>query len=138
MPLKTQRITYLLVRLPVAMSMFGHGLERMPKLSGFTQHMTDQFKNAVLPLAAVEVFSHVLPFIELLLGILLIIGLFTRFAAVVGVLVMLALIFGSSMIEQWENVFTQIVYGLCFAAIYHFEPYNFYSADRLLRLGNSL
>ena len=137
MTLKTQRTTYLLARLPVAMSMFGHGLERMPKLGGFANHVTEQFKNAVLPLAAVEVFSHVLPFVELLTGILLIIGLFTRFAAVLGVLIMLALIFGSSLIEQWENVFTQIVYGLCFAAIYYFEPYNFYSVDKLLGRGNS-
>ena len=136
MTLKAQRTTYLLARLPVAMSMLGHGIERMPKLAGFAQHVTEQFKNAVLPLAAVEVFSHILPFVELLTGVLLILGLFTRFAAVIGVLTMLTLIFGSSMIEQWENVFTQIVYGLCFAAIYYFEPYNYYSIDRLLHPGN--
>jgi len=131
--MKKERITYLLGRLPVAMSMFGHGLERLPKLSGFSNHMVQQFNNAVLPLAAVEVFSHLLPFAELLIGVLLIIGLFTRFAAVLGVLVMLALIFGSSMIEQWENVFTQIVYGLFFALIYYFAPYNYYSVDGLLK-----
>jgi thiosulfate dehydrogenase [quinone] large subunit len=135
--MKKERITYLLGRLPVAMSMFGHGLERLPKLSGFSNHMVQQFNNAMLPLALVEIFSHVLPLIELITGILLIIGLFTRFAAVLGVLIMLALIFGSSMIEQWENVFTQIIYGLCFTLIYYFEPYNYYSVDKLLNIGNS-
>ncbi len=136
--MKKERITYLLCRLPVAMSMFGHGLDRLPKIAGFSDHMAAQFKNAVLPLAAVEVFSHALPFVELLTGVLLIMGLFTRFAAVIGVLIMLALIFGSSMIEQWENVFTQIVYGLCFALIYYFERYNYYSVDRLLKMRHSL
>jgi thiosulfate dehydrogenase [quinone] large subunit len=130
--MKAERITYLLGRMPVAMSMLGHGIERMPKLAGFSEHVEQQFKNAVLPLALVEVFSHALPFLELLTGALLILGFFTRFAAVLGVLIMLALIFGSSMIEQWENVFTQIIYGMCFALIYYFEPYNYYSIDRLL------
>ena len=131
--IKKERVTYLLGRLPVAMSMFGHGLERLPKLSGFSNHMVQQFNNAVLPLATVEVFSHILPFAELLTGILLLLGLFTRFVSVLGVLIMLALIFGSSMIEQWENVFTQIIYGLCFALMYYFEPYNYYSVDQLLK-----
>jgi thiosulfate dehydrogenase [quinone] large subunit len=130
--MKRERITYLLCRLPVAVSMFGHGLDRLPKLSGFSDHMVQQFNNAMLPLALVEVFSHILPFVEFITGIFLIIGLFTRFAAIVGVLIMLALIFGSSMIEQWENVFTQIIYGMCFALIYHFSAYNYYSVDRLL------
>jgi thiosulfate dehydrogenase [quinone] large subunit len=129
--MKRERITYLLARLPVAMSMFGHGLERLPKLEGFSNHMVQQFNNAMLPLALVEVFSHVLPFIEFLTGILLIIGLFTRFATILGVLIMLALIFGSSMIEQWENVFTQIIYGGCFALLYYFASYNYYSVDQL-------
>lgn len=135
--MKKERITYLLARLPVAMSMFGHGLDRMPKLSSFSSHVVQQFNNAVLPLALVEVFSHVLPFVELVIGVLLIIGLFTRFSAILGVLTMLALIFGSSMIEQWENVFTQIIYGICFALIYYFEPYNYYSVDRLLHKGDA-
>src|SRR3978361_1571042 len=136
--MKKERITYLLGRLPIAVSMFGHGLERMPKLSGFSHHVVQQFSNAMLPLALVEVFSHALPFLELLVGVLLIVGLFTRFAAILGLLIMLALIFGSSMIEQWENVFTQIIYGICFALLYYFEPYNYYSFDRLFKIGHSI
>jgi len=133
---KRAQVTYLLARLPIAMSMFGHGLDRLPKIAGFSQHMVQQFNNAVLPLAAVEVFSHALPFVELITGILLIVGLFTRFATIIGVLVMLALIFGSSMIEQWENVFTQIIYGIYFALLYYFSAYNYYSVDRLLQRHN--
>jgi thiosulfate dehydrogenase [quinone] large subunit len=135
--MKNERITYLLGRLPLAMSMLGHGLDRLPKLNSFSNHVVQQFNNAVLPLVLVEAFSYALPFVELVIGVLLIIGLFTRFSAILGVLTMLALIFGSSMIEQWENVFTQIIYGICFALIYYFEPYNYYSVDRLLKIGNA-
>jgi thiosulfate dehydrogenase [quinone] large subunit len=124
--------TYLLVRLPIAVSMFGHGLERIPKLQGFSSHMVGQFGKSMLPVSLVTPFSLGLPFLELLTGILLILGLFTRFACILGVLIMLALIFGSSMLEQWENVFTQIIYGAYFALLYYFAVYNHYSADTLI------
>jgi thiosulfate dehydrogenase [quinone] large subunit len=121
--------TYLLARLPIAVSMFGHGLERIPKLQGFSSHLVGQFSKSILPAALVTPFSYVLPFLELLTGVLLILGLFTRFSCILGVLIMLALIFGSSMIEQWENVFTQIIYGAYFALLYYFAVYNRYSID---------
>ncbi|MDB5133702.1 MAG: DoxX [Mucilaginibacter sp.] len=124
--------TYLLARLPIAVSMFGHGLERIPKLQGFSNHMVGQFSKSMLPVSFVTPFSLGLPFLELLTGILLILGLFTRFACILGVLIMLALIFGSSTLEQWENVFTQIIYGAYFTLLYYFAVYNRYSADTLI------
>jgi thiosulfate dehydrogenase (quinone) large subunit len=121
--------TYLLARLPIAVSMFGHGLERIPKLQGFSSHLAGQFGKSILPEVLVAPFSYLLPFLELLTGLLLILGLFTRFSCILGVVIMLALIFGSSMIEQWENVFTQIIYGAYFALLYYFAVYNRYSID---------
>lgn len=125
--------TYLLGRLPIAVSMLGHGLERMPKLQAFSSHIASQYSKSMLPVAFVTSFSYVLPFLELLTGILLILGLFTRFGCILGVLIMLALIFGSCMIEQWENVFTQIIYGAYFALLYYFAVYNRYSIDYVLK-----
>ncbi len=124
--------TYLLARLPIAVSMFGHGLDRTLKLQSFSSHLTSLFSNSIIPLTLVSPFSHALPFAELLVGVLLILGLFTRLACVLGVAIMLPLIFGSSMLEQWDNVFTQIIYGLYFAMLYYFSFYNRYSFDSLI------
>jgi thiosulfate dehydrogenase [quinone] large subunit len=124
--------TYLLARLPIAVSMFGHGLDRIPKLQGFSNHLVEQFSKSMLPAPLVTPFSYILPFAELLTGVLLILGLFTRYACVLGVLIMLVLIFGSCMIEQWDNVFSQIIYGAYFALLYYFAFYNRYSFDRLV------
>jgi thiosulfate dehydrogenase [quinone] large subunit len=121
--------TYLLARLPIGMSMFGHGLDRIPKLQAFSGHMFGQFSKSMIPASLVSIFANVLPFLEFLTGILLLLGLFTRFACVLGVMIMLALIFGSSLIEQWENVFSQIIYGAYFALLYYFAVYNRYSID---------
>jgi thiosulfate dehydrogenase [quinone] large subunit len=115
--MKKAQYTYLLARLPIAMSFFGHGLERLPKLDAFVSHMAQPFEKSILPMALVTPFGYVLPFLELITGILLLLGLFTRFATILGVLIMLALIFGSSMIEQWNNVFTQIIYGAYLALL---------------------
>jgi thiosulfate dehydrogenase (quinone) large subunit len=131
---KTENISYLLARLPLGMSMFGHGLIRLTKLQSFSSGMVSEFSKSLLPQFLVEVFSYTLPFLEFLTGLLLLVGLFTRFACIAGVIIMLALIFGSSFLEQWNNIFTQILYGAYFAILYRYSLYNYYSVDMLIRI----
>lgn len=130
--MKNEEFTYLLARLPVGMSLFGHGLVRVPKLAVFSEWMVGSFSKSMLPEALVLPFSYALPLLELLIGILLLSGLFTRFALAAGTAVMLALIFGSCMIEQWENVFSQVIYGVLFALLYRYNAYNRFSLDQLI------
>ncbi|MBE9582820.1 DoxX family membrane protein [Mucilaginibacter sp. JRF] len=127
------QVSYLLARLPIAVSMLGHGLARMPKLDKFSGWMVGEFSQSVFPQGMVHAFAYLLPFAELLVGVLLLIGLFTRYAIVGGAVIMLMLIFGSSTIEQWNNVFIQMLYGLYFAVLYYFLPYNSYAIDSTLR-----
>jgi thiosulfate dehydrogenase [quinone] large subunit len=121
--MKKEYIAYLLARLPLGMSFLGHGLVRLPKLEAFSNGLVTSFSKSILPA------SLALPFLELLTGILLFLGLFTRFAIFLGALLMLSLIFGSSMIEQWENVFTQLFYSGYLALLFYFLPYNNISID---------
>jgi len=124
--------TYLMARLPIAVSALGHGLDRIPKLQIFSDHLISQFSKSILPIKLISPFSMLLPFIELGVGILLILGLFTRFACVVGLVTMLALILGSCLIEQWDNVLSQMLYSLYFVMLYYYAFYNRYSFDRLM------
>lgn len=130
--MKKAQYTYLLARLPIGMSLFGHGFERLPKLTAFVNHMATPFEKSILPMSLVTPFGYVLPFLELLTGILMLLGLFTRFAIVLGVIVMLALIFGSCMIEQWNNVFSQIIYGAYLALLYYFADHNILAIDNII------
>ncbi|MBD1394442.1 TQO small subunit DoxD [Mucilaginibacter glaciei] len=130
--MRNTNIAYLLARMPIAMSMLGHGLVRIPKLVKFSAGIEKQFTNTMLPHALVYPYSIVLPFLELLTGILLILGLFTRFANILGVAIVLSLIFGSTMLEKWDAVFTQIIYGAYFALLYLFADHNRYSVDQLI------
>jgi len=63
---------------------------------------------------------------------LLIIGLFTRSALIAGSLVMIILIFGSSMIENWDAVPSQLIHVAFFALLLHFITSNTWAVDHVI------
>lgn len=125
--------TFLLLRLAIGMSMFGHGFVRVFKLAKFSEWMLGKYQNAMLPIAIVKPFSYALPIIELVIGILIIIGLFTRQALLVGGLTMVILIFGSSMVEDWGGIPSQMIHTFFFAILLSYLNYNSYAVDNLLK-----
>lgn len=130
--MKKDATAYLLARLPMGMSFFGHGFIRIIHFGTFTGGLAKQFSGSLIPGPLVAAFASVLPFIELLTGILLLLGLFSRFAICLGTAIILALIFGSSMIQQWSGIFTQLFYAAYLAALYYFVDYNQFSLDTRL------
>lgn len=113
---------YLFTRLAIGMSFFGHGLARMPKLNGFSHWMVGQFQKSYLPEGLIIPFSYALPFAELIVGVLLLIGFFTREAAIAGAVVMLVLIFGTTSIENWEAIPTQLLHVAFLVVVLQFLP----------------
>ncbi len=111
------------------MSMFGHGLVRLPKLGEFAAGMTKQFKDSILPEMLVLPFGYALPFIELIVGILLIVGWHTKIAIYAGLLTMAALVFGSSTIEGWGAISAQLIHALYFGMLLYFLPEDRFSID---------
>jgi thiosulfate dehydrogenase (quinone) large subunit len=123
------KLTYFFLRLPIAMSMFGHGLVRLPKLTAFAEGMKEQFKDSILPPMLVLPFGYALPVIELLVGILLIVGWQTRNAIYLGLLTMAALIFGSATIESWGAITAQLIHAIYFGMLLYFLPQDRFSID---------
>jgi thiosulfate dehydrogenase (quinone) large subunit len=63
----------------------------------------------------VRAFALTLPFVELIIGVLLLIGgRFLNWGAMLGGLTMSALIFGSALREEWAAVNIQLVHLLAF------------------------
>ncbi|TLU96257.1 DoxX family membrane protein [Dyadobacter sediminis] len=125
---------FLMARLAAGMSMFGHGLVRLPKLNGFSHWMVEQFQKSMLPDAIVIPFSYVLPVAEFTIGLLLLLGLFTRNALMAAGLVMVALLFGSSMIEEWSAIPSQLLHAAFFAVLLCYtDLYNQFSLDQKFR-----
>lgn len=126
-------LTFVLLRLAVGMSMFGHGLVRIVKLPKFSAWMIGQFEKSILPEALVTPFSYLLPIIEFGIGVLLLIGLFTKQALIIGGITMALLIFGSSMIEEWGAIPSQMIHTFFFAILLSYLNYNSYSVDNALK-----
>lgn len=124
--------TFLLLRLGIAASMFGHGLVRLPKLWAFSNWMLESFEKSMLPELLVLPFSYVLPLAEFTVGLLLLLGLFTKPALLAGGWIMLMLIMGTAMIENWEAIPSQLIHLAFFAVLIQFIPDNSWSVDRLL------
>jgi thiosulfate dehydrogenase [quinone] large subunit len=129
--------SFLLARLAVGTSLFGHGLVRLPKLGKFSHGMAGQFQHSILPQALVIAFGYALPFAEFGIGLLLLIGLFTRTALVAGAVVMILLIFGTTTIEQWDAIPSQLFHVVfCVVLLVFLDRYDSWSLDLALRRGN--
>jgi thiosulfate dehydrogenase [quinone] large subunit len=128
---KNENLAYLLTRVAVGISLFGHGVVRLPKAGAFSEWMRDRFEKSWLPAPVVGTFGYVLPWIEFGIGLLLIIGLFTRSALIGGALLMIALIAGCCLIEDWSAIPSQLMHaGFCALLLVFLERYNYYSFDR--------
>ncbi|MBJ6111448.1 DoxX family membrane protein [Hymenobacter sp. BT523] len=130
MNLTNAELAFVLGRLLMGVAFLTHFLVRLPKLAAFQTGMVKQFANSLLPELLVRPFAAVLPFVEGAIGLLLIIGLFTRPALAAAMLLMTALVFGSSLLEQWATVGTQLVYGLFLFALILHSQYNRLCLDR--------
>lgn len=123
-------LSFLLLRLVAGVSLFGHGLVRLPKLAGFSQWMTSTFAKSMLPQSLVMPFSYVLPIAEFTIGLLLVLGLFTGKALIAGTVVMLILIFGTCMIENWEALPSQMIHAGILILLLQFVANNNISLDK--------
>lgn len=113
--------------------MFGHGLVRLPKLEAFSNWMAGSFANAMLPSVLVVPFSYALPIAEFIIGLLLIVGLWTKQALIGGGLVLLCLIFGTTLIENWEALPAQLIHVAFFALLLHFLSDNVWAVDQWIK-----
>jgi thiosulfate dehydrogenase [quinone] large subunit len=112
MNLNNFELAFVLGRLLLGVNFLMHGLVRIPKLSVFRAGILKEFAATPLPEALVSLFATVLPWAEAGIGLLLLLGLFTRPALVAAMLLIISLVFGSSLQEKWTLVGDQMVYGL--------------------------
>lgn len=124
---------YLLSRLAIGLSFFGHGLVRLPKLARFSHWMVGQFSKSYLPDALVIPFSYILPFAEFIAGLMIILGLFTRQGLLLAGVISLALIFGTTVIENWEALPSQLIHVAFLSVLLAYLPHNSYAVDQIIK-----
>ncbi|HZD47133.1 MAG TPA: DoxX family membrane protein [Silvibacterium sp.] len=127
---RNESLAYALLRLIVGMNMTMHGVSRLTAgPAQFAAKMTTQFSHSPLPSWSVWAFAMAVPPIEGLLGFLLLIGLRTRAALIAGLVWVLVLTFGSSLIQDWQAAQAQLTYALAYAALLFLLRFNAWSVD---------
>lgn len=129
-------IAYAILRLAFGANILLHGLSRI--LNGraaFLAYLTHYFEHAhLIPAGMLPAFAAVLPWVETTLGLLLVLGLFSRFTLIAGALVMAVLVIGTNLAQDWLVAGLQLPY--CFLYYYlliHLEQ-NAISLDAMMGL----
>jgi len=132
-PLRDMQLAYLLLRLTLGLNILLHGLSRiLAGPSHFAASLVPEFAKTPLADWAVYDFGLILPWAEGLLGLLLLLGLVTRWTLVAGSLLMLTLTFGTTLRQDWPSAGLQLIYSIVYAALLAFRSLNLYSVDSLL------
>jgi len=131
-----QQTAFALLRITMGVNVLGHGLVRFSKLNRFRDWMVTTFQDSLIPSFAVTAWGSVLPFLEFGIGLLLILGLFTYRASIAGAIVIIILLFGSCLIENWDWAGMQMIYGLFFYFLIFNVEKNSWSIDNLIRKKN--
>lgn len=117
---RDQRLAYVLLRLITGVNFFGHGFARIftgTHLGGFAHWMVGDMARAPLPAGLVLATGYVVPCVELAVGVLLLVGLATRYALIVAMLLIMLLMFGITMKQEWNVAGQQLLYGLVLAVL---------------------
>jgi thiosulfate dehydrogenase [quinone] large subunit len=130
-------IAYTILRLSFGANILLHGLSRL--LNGraaFLAYLTHYFEHShLIPASSLPAFGAVLPWVETTLGLLLMLGLFSRFTLIAGALVMTVLVIGTNLAQDWLVSGLQLIY--CFLYYYlliHLDQ-NMMSLDAWMGIG---
>jgi thiosulfate dehydrogenase [quinone] large subunit len=131
-PVLDRKLGYLVLRFTLGLSILMHGLVRLPHLQVFADGLLKMFGDTPLPAVLVRPFGFGLVFVETAVGLLVLLGLWTQEALLVGSAAMAALIFGTALRSDWDTVAIQLLYAAIYAALLAAREYNAYSLDTVL------
>jgi thiosulfate dehydrogenase [quinone] large subunit len=129
-----EALAYALLRLTLGVNIAGHGFNRiMGGIGAFLAEQMPGFETSLLPAWAARAFLPVLPFVELVTGLLIIAGLFSRPALVIGALTITSLTFGGAMQGQWGWLGLHLSYAVVYFILIFTMRHNTLSLDTLVR-----
>jgi len=124
---------YFIVRLSLGVDMLMHYVVRTWGISKDFVPVTEKmFVGNLLPMSWVHVFLTVLPYFEGVLGVLLILGLLSRWAITAEGLLVTVLLFGTALRSDWTVVSHQMIYILFVFILLAVEQYDYFSIDSYL------
>jgi len=124
---------YFILRLSLGVDMLMHYVVRTWGVSKDFVPVTEKmFVGNLLPMSWVHYFLTYLPYFEGLLGVLLIVGLWSRWAITAEGLLVTVLLFGTAIRSDWTVVSHQMIYILFVFFLLAVEDCDYFSVDAWL------
>lgn len=124
---------YALLRVTLGIIFLFYGVGKfMGGVGNFAAGMEQRFAGKLPPVLVLP-FAYALPFMEVLFGTLILLGLFNSIALVLSGLLLAALTFGTVMLGDAPTVAHNLQYALVNFVLLWLTDYNGYSIDRLRR-----
>ena len=128
-------VAYALFRFIFGLNVMMRGVVRIALgSSAFVAYMLKQFEAVpVMPQAFLVAFAMVLPYVETLIGLLILIGFKTRTALIAGSLMIAGLTFGTMLRQDFTIAWLQLDYAIAFFILLAFRSWNLISVDGMKR-----
>ena len=130
-------LAYAIFRLTFGVNLMLRGVDRIffLGLDNFANGMVKQFAMTWIGPGMIQPFAHTIPWIEMVMGACLIVGLFTRPALIVGGLLMANLTFGTMFLRNFDLAWLQLTYAIAFFLLLATHAWNVISLDAMLGRG---
>lgn len=126
-------VAYSLLRVTFGVIFLFYGIGKfMAGIANFVGGMNQQFSGK-LPAAMVMPFAYAIPFCEVIAGVLILFGLFTRVGLTISGLLLIGLTFGTVILGQAPTVAHNLQYALVNFVLLWFVDMNRYSLNSLFR-----
>jgi thiosulfate dehydrogenase [quinone] large subunit len=113
---------------------FLHGVVRLAgHYQQFVGGTIQSFAKTPLSAGAVHFAALCIPSAEAVLGFFILTGLLTRLALIGGALLMIFLLFGKSMQQDWTTVAIQLVYAFLYFVLLAYRGWNRLALDSVFR-----
>jgi thiosulfate dehydrogenase [quinone] large subunit len=109
-----------------------HGFVRFGEnYSSFVEGVSRGFEGTIIPAPVARLFAMTFPPLEFAIGLLLVFGLFTRWAAFAGALTIALFTVGKCLQQDWQVVALQLIYAIAFYLLLVGIERNRFSLDSL-------
>lgn len=125
-------LAYVLLRIVVGINYFNHGFTRLGNLPGFADAMVGAMDGAWMPVPLVRLTAWFVSPIELIAGLLLLLGLFTRISLIVLFGLMAVLMYGVTVVQNWDVAGSQLIYNIVLFILLAGVGYNRFALDTVL------
>ncbi|AKF84678.1 hypothetical protein MFUL124B02_02860 [Myxococcus fulvus 124B02] len=113
-PWEDRQLAHGVLRLILGINIGLHGLTRVGAPGAFADGIVKNFADSPLPEWSVRAYALGLPFVELAVGVGILLGLRLRWVLTLGALLMSTLTFGESLRQQWSTVGLHLSYALAY------------------------